>query len=363
MGCGGSFLLGLSIYLSLVLNECCGTTTCGRYGRPSSHHFPYPHAHSHPDPYAHSNPDAPVRPAHPPPPDPTSTAPTGPTPAVLLAAGDIAKCNFQATPGSIPNVPTTNPAFRTGSAIATQAAKTNGTIFTLGDNSNDTGSAQDYADCFGPMWGHLTGQSDFYPAMGNHDQIADGSGGPYFAYFGENAHQSQGGKYSVEVGAWHVVVLNTDGAIGGSFSSPTASQVDWLKRDLDAHPNRCALAIFHTPYFTSGQWPGSASLLNFWNVLYDHGVEVILNGHNHNYERFAPQNPQGTPDPMGIREFVVGVGGASLDQFMNPTPIAEEYKDWSHYGFLKLTLWEDRYEAVFLDTSNHVIDQAAGTCH
>jgi hypothetical protein len=240
---------------------------------------------------------------------------------------------------------------------------TSGPIFSLGDNSNDTGTASDYTNCFDPTWGRLKDRIN--PAMGNHDQISDPQGAPYFAYFGNAAHPDQSGHYSMDLGAWHIVILNSDCAVGGQGCGDTSAQTNWLRNDLALHPNLCTLAIFHTPYFTSGSQSAYTAMLSFWNVLYQNDVDVILNGHNHLYERFSPQDPSGNADlTNGIREFVVGTGGASVDSTTKAALPNEEVRNWSAFGYLKLSLWPDRYDWQFVPQPGKTFtDSGTTNCH
>jgi hypothetical protein len=246
------------------------------------------------------------------------------TPAVMLALGDIAKC--KGTP----------PAPTSGAMItADMLDDTSGPIFTLGDSSNDTGTAEDYANCYDPSWGKLKDRT--YPAIGNHDQIADPDAHPFFDYFGAAAHPDSHAYYWLDLGAWHVVVLNAECGLAGGCEA-SSPQVTWLRDNLAETQKKCILAIFHQPLFTSGTQSETPGMLEFWKALYDFRADVILNGHNHNYERFALQDPYRSPVPDGIREFVVGTGGASLDNSTLPLAPNEQVRSAAAYGYLKLTL-------------------------
>jgi hypothetical protein len=208
---------------------------------------------------------------------------------VLAAAGDIGDCtssNDEATAALLADMP-------------------GATVAALGDNAYPDGSAQDYQNCYDPSWGLYKAQTR--PTAGNHDYHTAGASG-YFNYFGAAAGDPTKGYYSYDLGSWHVVVLNSNCTeIGGcSGKSP---QVQWLKSDLSAHPSACTLAYWHAPRFSSSQT--GTPLAAFWNTLYKAKAEVVLNSHKHNYERFAEQTPGGVANPAGIREFVVGTGGAS----------------------------------------------------
>ena len=221
----------------------------------------------------------------------------------LVGAGDIAACGAGA-------------AARTADLVARIA----GTVFTAGDNAYERGTSSEYADCYGPTWGRFKARTR--PAPGNHEYLANGAAG-YFDYFGAVAGERGKGYYSYEVGAWHVVVLNSECAFVGGCGI-TSPQVRWLDVDLAQARSTCSLAIFHHPRFSSGAEHGSDATYDaFWRVLYAHGVELVINGHDHEYERFAPQTPDAVRDEArGIREFVVGTGGRSL--YAVRAPIAQK---------------------------------------
>ena len=282
-------------------------------------------------------------------PTPGSTPTSGGTPVVILAAGDNTKCG-----GGTPSP--------TGGAMITSNMLINdpGLIFTLGDNSNDTGTAADYENCYGPTWGRLKNRT--HPVMGNHDQIADSQGGPYFAYF--YGMTGSYGHYSLNLGSWHIVVLNAECGVGSQGCGAGSPQEIWLKQDLAANTQPCILAMWHQPLFTSGTQNETPGMLAFWKDLYAAGADIILNGHNHNYERFTPQDPYRNPDANGIREFVVGTGGASLDSSTIPMAANEEVRSAAAYGYIKLTLKSDSYDWQFVAQSGKSFnDYGSGFCH
>ncbi|TMK42958.1 MAG: alkaline phosphatase, partial [Actinobacteria bacterium] len=193
-----------------------------------------------------------------------------------------------------------------------------GTVFTLGDNAYPDGTASNYATYYDPSWGRHKARTK--PCPGNHDyHTANGAG--YFTYFGSLAGPSGQGYYSFDLGDWHIISL--DGEISTAVGSP---QEVWLRADLAAHTNQCCLAYWHEPLFDSGNIHGGQSqyVQPLWQALYDYHAEIILNGHEHIYERFAPQTPGGAADPAnGIREFIVGTGGAGLYTVTTPKPNSE----------------------------------------
>jgi hypothetical protein len=237
---------------------------------------------------------------------------------------------------------------------------TTGSIFALGDESNDTGTADNYNYCYDPTWGRL--KSRTYPALGNHDQISDKTAAPFFAYFsdipGSWAH------YSLNMGSWHIVVLNAECGVGGQGCGYGSIQEKWLAADLAANHQKCLMAIWHQPLFTSGTQSETPGMLAFWQDLYAAGADIILNGHNHNYERFDLQDPLGNADPNGIREFVVGTGGASLDNSTFAMAPNEVIRSAAAYGYLKLTLRANDYDWAFVAQPGKTLnDSGSGTCH
>lgn len=275
---------------------------------------------------------------------PTVTAQPGQGDPIILAAGDIAACD---SPGDE----------ETAALLKTIPA----TIIPLGDNAYENGTLADYKNCYDPTWGQFKSRS--HPAVGNHDYLTVGAIG-YYKYFGAEAGDPTKGYYSYDLGAWHVVVLNSNCAdVGGC--DPRSPQVAWLKADLAAHQSvLCTLAYFHQPRFSSGLHGNNTRMDTFWQVLYQAGVDVILNGHDHDYERFALQNPDGIADPInGIREFVVGTGGKNLTSITN-TPANSEVLNDSTWGVLELILHPSNYEWKFLPVAGETFtDSGSTTCH
>ena len=276
---------------------------------------------------------------------PLSTRPAAPqlsvsgtTTAVLLAAGDIATC---ASGGD--------------EATARLLDGLAGTILALGDNAYESGSASEFRDCYAPSWGRHRARTR--PVPGNHEYRSTGAA-PYYAYFGANAGPAGRGYYSFNVGGWHVVALNSNVGVGSS-----SAQVAWLKADLAAHPARCTLAYWHHPRFSSGEHGNHSSMQTLWQVLYDARVDVVLGGHDHDYERFARQTPAGAYDgTRGIRQFVVGTGGRAKYAFSTPKPNSM-YRYNSSSGVLRLELTSTSYRWSFITTGNTVKDPGSTTCH
>jgi calcineurin-like phosphoesterase family protein len=278
-------------------------------------------------------------------------APAAPT---LVAAGDIA-----CPPGQASTSVTCRQ--RDTGALAARLAPA--VVAPLGDNQYPAGSRAAYARSFGPAWGRL--KARIRPAAGNHEYLTAGAAG-YFGYFGPSA-APPGGWYSYDLGSWHVVVLNTNCAFVGC--GPGSAQETWLRADLASHPVACTLAYFHHPRFTSaGISAPEARYLNtatlaFWTVLHDHGVDVVLNGHAHVYERFAPQDVWARADPgHGIREFTVGSGGINHDRFVR---IARNSQVRSGaFGVLDLTLAAGSYRWRFVTAPTGAVrDSGSAPCH
>lgn len=248
---------------------------------------------------------------------------------VLVGAGDIADCGLtsdEATAALVANIP--------------------GTVFTAGDNAYDSGTAAEFADCYNPSWGRF--KSRTRPAPGNHEYNTVGATG-YYGYFGSAAGDPTKGYYSYDYGGWHVVVLNPEcDSVGGC--GPGSAEDQWLRGDLAAHPVTCTAAIWHEPRFSSGSDHGDDPRSQvFWEDLYYGGADVVINGHDHDYERFAPMDAVGNADPTyGIREFVVGTGGKDLNGFVNKIDRNSVARDARDHGVLKLTLHDGSYDWEFV---------------
>jgi len=223
---------------------------------------------------------------------------------------------------------------------------------TLGDNAYPDGSPSQFSSYYDPNWGRFKAKTS--PAPGNHDYHLSGASG-YFGYFGPLAPAEY---YSYDVGSWHLISLNSEISVSSS-----SAQLNWLRNDLAAHPNQCTLAYWHKPRFSSGTTHGGSSSFDpFWQALYAAKADVVLVGHEHNYERFAKQNPSGAADPNGIQQFVVGTGGAGLYGF--GTPVANsQVRDSTSFGVLKLTLHASSYDWQFVPIAgSSFTDSGSGSC-
>ena len=237
-----------------------------------------------------------------------------------------------------------------------------GTVFALGDNAYDNGTAAEYANCYQPTWGAVKDRTR--PVVGNHEYLKSASAAPYFAYFGAAAGEPGKGWYSYDIGTdWHVVVLNSNCTIVGCTAG--SEQEQWLRADLAASTRPCTVAMWHHPRFSSGEHGNDASTDAFWKALYADGAEVVLNGHDHDYERFAPQNPSAVADPTyGIREFVVGTGGKDFRSFSSTAAANSEVRSIAAHGVLRLNLNSGSYDWTFLAVPGTTLDESGtGTCH
>jgi calcineurin-like phosphoesterase family protein len=257
---------------------------------------------------------------------------------VLVGAGDIADCD---TAGE--------------RATARLLDEVEGIVFTLGDHAYPDGTVDQFSRCYAPTWGRHKARTR--PSPGNHDYHVTGAI-PYYDYFGAASGSREKGYYSYDAGAWHVIVLNTSIPIGAK-----SEQIQWLRADLAAHPRRCTLAYFHRARFSSGRHGSSTTPLAAWRVLYETGADVVLSGHDHLYERFAPQTPDGTADSVrGIRQFTVGTGGAGLSTLGSREPNSE-LLDNTHYGVLKLHLGQTGYRWFFLNAADgSALDSGSAAC-
>jgi len=201
------------------------------------------------------------------------------------------------------------------------------------------------------------------PAPGNHEFHSAGAA-PYFDYFGAVAGDPKKGYYSYDLGAWHIIVLNSEcDELGGCGSG--SPQEKWLRADLAAHPAVCTLAYWHKPLFSSGAKHGNdPEIKPLWQALYDANADVVVNGHDHDYERFAPQNPDGLREPArGIREFVVGTGGKNTREFAKIESTSEAHSTGT-FGILKLTLHAKSYDWEFIPIAGGTFrDQGSAPCH
>jgi hypothetical protein len=273
----------------------------------------------------------------------TTTSTTLPV-ATVLAAGDIASCasgGDEATANLLDQRP-------------------HALVVTLGDNVYESGTAAEFRDCYDPSWGRHKGRTR--PALGNHEYGVFRAGG-YYGAFGSAAGEPPLGWYSYDLATWHIIVLNSNCEVVGCALGGT--QERWLREDMGAHPARCTLAVWHHPRWSSGTTHGpTPAVAPLYQALHDAGVDVLLSGHEHNYERFAPLDPAGNFDPArGVRQFVVGTGGRSHYPF-GPPHNGSQVRNDNTFGLLVLTLRPTSYDWQFVPEAGKTFtDAGSGTCH
>jgi acid phosphatase type 7 len=253
---------------------------------------------------------------------------------VLVGAGDIATCdnNYdEATAKLLDNI--------------------SGTVFTTGDHAYPDGTSAQFNSCYHPTWGRHKSRTK--PVPGNHDYHISGASG-YFNYFNNTPSY-----YAYNLGDWRIYALNSEIA-----ASATSAQVNWLKNDLAANPKRCVLAYWHKPRWSSGSKHGSSTKMQtVWKTLYDAGAELVINGHEHNYERFKQMNASGSAVSAGLRQIVVGTGGKSLYPFGSALSTSE-VRNSATYGVLKLTLSSTSYSWQFVPIAGKTFTDSGSTnCH
>ncbi len=261
---------------------------------------------------------------------------------VLVGAGDISSCSNSGD-----------------SATSALVDRIPGTVFTAGDNAYESGSTAQFATCYNPTWGRHKPRTR--PAPGNHEYQTPNAAS-YFAYFGSRAGTAGQGWYAYDVGTWRIYSLNSNCApVGGC--GPGSAQEAWLRADLAANPRTCVAAVWHHPLFSSGAHGGTTAPRPLWEALEDAGADLVINGHDHDYERFAPQRSDGSADTNGIREFVVGTGGKELRSFSTVRANSEVRKS-TVLGVLKLELKAGNYTWRFVPVSGSTwSDSGSANCH
>jgi hypothetical protein len=230
-------------------------------------------------------------------------------------------------------------------------------VLLLGDIQYENGTLPAFKTSFAPTWGRLGAR--LRPSPGNHEYQTPGAQG-YFTYFGAAAGP---GYYSFDLGAWHLISLDSNCGPGLGGCGASSPQVRWLRQDLAAHAGRCTLAYWHHPRFSSGLHGSDAAYRVFWRTLYDADADLVLSGHDHEYERYAPQDPEGVLDlERGLRQFVVGTGGKDLRPFVAPTPNSEVRLS-QHHGVLRLWLRDAGYDWEFVNEQGIVLDAGSAPCH
>ncbi len=268
-------------------------------------------------------------------------------PAVLIGAGDINVCGQggdTATAALVENLLDRYPGAQ---------------VFTAGDNVQIMGAAEEYSQCFDPTWGRF--KDRIHPSPGNHDWFVE-DGAPYFAYFGEAAGPPGLGYYSYDLGDWHIVSLNSN--CGDAGCDEGSAQAEWLRENLRENDKSCTLLYWHHPLWSSGYVEINPAGMAFWRIASAFKADVVVNGHEHHYERFAPLGPSGRLDNVsGMRPFIVGTGGAWLFEFGQPL-ITNEVRDNTTTGVILFFLYPGRYTWQFVPTEKDgFTDQGSGMCH
>lgn len=304
-------------------------------------------------------------------------------PALLAGAGDIARCYPGSDVTQFHRPTGANPAAQTARLLEELP---DATVMAVGDNAYEFGSPLDYAGCYDPTWGRVRDRTR--PATGNHEYLTPGAAG-YFTYFGLRSAPPLG-YYSYDLGSWHVIVINSTpqvyacwppelteippgfpvlpipaspGPEAGRACVGDVAQQAWLAADLAAHRDAvCTIAYFHHPRFSSGLHGNQYQMQRMWDLMYANGVDVVVSGHDHMYERFAPQDPDGNADPSGIRQFTVGTGGAEFYAVRERQPNSEVIINDMH-GVLILALDAGRYAWSFENTDRAIVDSGSGECH
>lgn len=255
----------------------------------------------------------------------------------LIGAGDIGHCRYMDS-----------------ARTAALLDEMEGTVITIGDNAYESGKAEEFAQCYEPTWGRFKPRTR--AGVGNHDYYLPGAFG-YFDYFGPAAGVERTGYYSYDLGSWHILSLNT------SVNARTGSaQWNWVREDLARNQKPCTLAYWHYPLFNSGYDGNMPHMRDVWDLLYQAKAEVVLSGHAHHYERFAPMDALGRSDPRGIRELIVGTGGAPLTEFVARQPNSEVFNNQT-FGVIRMTLRADGYDWQFVPVEGSTFgDVGSGSC-
>jgi acid phosphatase type 7 len=273
----------------------------------------------------------------------TTTEPPPPDP-VIVAAGDIA---------CAPGKPTTPARCQHAATAALIDQIKPDFVLTEGDEQYVNGELANFQQAYHQTWGRHLAKT--LPVPGNHEYGTKGATG-YFTYFDGQLPDDHPGYYSRDIGAWHVVFLDANRI--------TTAQLEWLKADLAGSKARCIMANWHQPRFSSGKAHGNyAGVDPFWRALYAARADVVLNGHEHLYERFAPQSPDQLEDALGIRQFVVGTGGSELYGFSKTIQPNSERRYNDNFGVLKMTLHAESYDWQFIAIDGEVVDEGSATCN
>lgn len=278
--------------------------------------------------------------------------------AVMIGAGDIGMCNSKSDDSTAAIVDSV--------LKADSAANVEDVVFTIGDHAYESGTTREFAVCWGGSWGDTTRRimKRIRPTPGNHEYVSAGAA-PYFKYFGARAGDPQKGYYAFDVGEWRVIALNSEIPMNSLYSiEDRTAQEDWLRAEFRSNAKKCTVAYLHRPLFSSGYHGAQTGMHPLYSIMSQGGVELILSGHDHSYERFAPMNPAGMVDTVGgMTQIVVGTGGTGLRGFRTPMAPNSRSRIQGHHGVLKLTLGAGAWRSAFIDATGRVWDRSGGTCH
>jgi acid phosphatase type 7 len=280
--------------------------------------------------------DSPPAPPPESPPDATPSHPTGRTETVL-AVGDIGMCTEREA------------VQRTGDLVA----RLEGRLLLSGDLAYMNGTAHEFSECFDPAWGRF--RSRWHPVPGNHEYGTPGAAG-YLQYFGAAAAPSGRTYYSLRIGEWLVLMLDSN-----DYTRPGSAQYEFVRAELASNRAECTLAVWHHPLFSSGPNGANRFMRDMWALLFEHGADVAITSHDHLYERFDKLDVDGRAHGRGVRQFIAGTGGARLYQAARREHGSQVVL--STLGVLRLTLRPSSYEWAFLDTTGATLDFGTDNCH
>jgi hypothetical protein len=274
----------------------------------------------------------------------------------LVAVGDIGVCGVQGDEETA--------ALADSVMVANESAGVRTEVLTMGDNAYPAGMDRDFVACFASSWGSASKHMlhRFHPSIGNHDYQTQ-RGAAYYRYFGGQAGIAFKGYYSFDAGAWHLIALNSEIAALGT-AQEKLEQEQWLASDLNQYRAKCTIAYWHRPLFSSGVHGASLAMRRLWEILYANNVDLVLNGHDHDYERFLPQSPAGVKDTLrGMTEIVAGTGGGALTGFRNAPVKNSAAKVQGRWGILTVALGPNDYRTQFVEVGGRVWDSYTGHCH
>jgi acid phosphatase type 7 len=278
--------------------------------------------------------------------------------SAMIGAGDIGVCDGT---GDDSTAAIIDSVLKADSVAGVEHA-----VFTVGDNAYPSGTATQFARCFGTSWGDTTRRIMKWirPALGNHEYQTPGATA-HFDYFGDRAGKRGEGYYAYNIGEWRAIVLNSETLPFSAFGSKSLPpQESWLRAEFKDNPKKCTVAYFHRPLWASGFHGGHADMRRVFEVLHEGGVDLVLAGHEHHYERFAPMTPAGIVDTVGgITQIIIGTGGAELRGLRAPLAANSRSQIQGHHGVLKLTLGAGGWRSAFIDAGGRVWDRSGGTCH